>query len=257
LIIFRNNVFRFTYVRFYYKEVVHIINYFVNYIDVNFFNQNSPSPSKSSNIALLNEQDLSDALTKDIGSKSNTTVSAQMDNSANASPPMELTDTNNTTDTTVNVNLKSEPLNLMRTAKVKDGTTLLSITREYYNNVNITLLYIIIKANPNIKDIHHLRTNQEIIIPKITLETPLIKTSEDKYNIELGTFETISKAKKHYEDPILSSEKIKIISRKVSLKDTWYQVILEKYATRKDCLATVELLKEKDLLACFNNIKLN
>ena len=49
---------------------------------------------------------------------------------------------------------------------------------------------------------------------------------------------------------------IKIIPKKVSLKDTWYQVVLEKYATRKDSLATVELLKEKGLLACFNDINL-
>ena len=28
-------------------------------------------------------------------------------------------------------------------------------------------------------------------------------------------------------------------------KDTWYQIILEKYATRKDSLATIELLKDE------------
>ena len=55
----------------------------------------------------------------------------------------------------------------------------------------------------------------------------------------------------------MNREKIKIIPRKVSSIDTWYQVILEKDATRKDSLATIELLKEKGLLDCFNNIKLN
>jgi hypothetical protein len=169
---------------------------------------------------------------------------------------MELTDTNNTTATTVNVNSKSEPLNLMRTAKVQDGSTVFFITLKSYNNISTTLAYIIIKANPNIKDIHHLRTDQEIVIPRITLETPLIKISDNTYNIELGTFESISKAKKYYNVPILSGEKIKIIPRKVSLKDTWYQVILEKLATKKDSLTTVKLLKEKGLLACFNDINL-
>ena len=52
-------------------------------------------------------------------------------------------------------------------------------------------------------------------------------------------------------------EKITIVPRKVSLNDTWYQVIVEKNATKKDCLATVELLKEKGLIDCFNNYNLN
>ena len=269
----------------YYKAVIFVL--LILLISIIFliyrgdlFNQNSPSPSKNKNIALSKELNLSDTLGIDMGLEPNTSVSSQVNNLNKVYPAKELsaknnnisildirelqhktiTDkfaNNNTTSTTVNVNSKSKPLNLIQTAKVKEGYTLLSIAREYYNNVNITLLYIIIKANPDIKDINHLRTDQEIIIPKVTLETPLIKTSDDKYNIELGTFETISKAKNFYEDPILSREKIKIIPRKVSSKDTWYQVILEKHTQRKDCLATVELLKEKGLLACFNDIKLN
>jgi hypothetical protein len=54
----------------------------------------------------------------------------------------------------------------------------------------------------------------------------------------------------------LSGNKIKIIPKKVSLKDIWYQVVLEKYASKKDCLSTVELLKEEGLLACFNDLNL-
>jgi hypothetical protein len=86
---------------------------------------------------------------------------------------------------------------------------------EYYNNINTTLLYIIIKANPNIKGIHDLKANQEIIVPEITLETPLIKKTDDAYNIELGTFKTISEAEKYYyKEPIFSDNKIKIIPEK-------------------------------------------
>ena len=127
---------------------------------------------------------------------------------------------------------------------------------KYYNNVSTTILYIIIKANPKIKDVHYLTAEQKIVIPKITLETPLIKASNDSYNIELGTFKSISRAKKYYKAPVLSGEKITIVPRKISLKDTWYQVILEKLATKKDSLTTVKLLKEKGLLACFNDINL-
>ena len=188
----------------------------------NFFNQNSPEPSENRNIALSNEQNLTDTLATDVVLETNTAVSSQVNNLNKVYATKELSakknnisildirelqhktitdksDNKNSTVTNVNVNSKSEPLNLIQTAKVKDGSSLFNISREYYNNINIsiTLAYIIIKANPNIKDIHYLKTGQEIVIPKVTLETPLIKTSDNTYNIELGTFETISKAKKY------------------------------------------------------------
>jgi general secretion pathway protein A len=266
----------------YYKAAVFVL--FILLISVvflinrnGFLKQNNPEPSDNKNISLSNNQNLTDTLATDVVLETNTAVASQINHLDNVNLTKNLsTKSNNisildirelqhktitdrsanknSTIKDVNVNLKSEPLNLIRTAKVKDGSTLFLLTLEYYNNISTTLAYIIIKANPNIKNIHFLMTDQEIVIPRVTLETPLIKTSDNRYNIELGTFESINKAKKFSKETMLSGNKIKIIPKKVSLKDTWYQVVLEKDATKKDCLSTVELLKEKGLLACFNDI---
>lgn len=201
--------------------------------NLNKVNKNSQLTTISNNISILDIRELQHKAIPDNSSNQNSMV------------------------TNINVNSENEHLDLIQTTKVKNGSSLFAITKEYYNNINITLAYIIFKANPKIKNIHYLKADQEIIIPRVTLETPLIKTSDNTYNIELGTFISLSEAKKYHRSSLLSGEKVKIIPRKVSLKDTWYQLILEKNGTKKDSLATVEALKEKGMLICFTSMNSN
>ncbi len=147
--------------------------------------------------------------------------------------------------------------NIKFIAKAKNGSTIFNIARKHYKKANATLAYMIIKANPEITDINHIKINQKINIPEITVETPLIKSLDNTYIIEVGTFQSLEYAKKYYVEPLVSDKKIIINPILVSSNLTWYQVILEKFETREDGLAKIVLLKENGLLPCFKKTNLS
>jgi len=144
-------------------------------------------------------------------------------------------------------------LKIKDTATAISGTTIFKLTRQYYHSDHITHAYLIKKANPDIKSIHRINLDQHIIIPEINIETPLIKSQDNSYKIELGTFKSLKKVRKYFEEPVLADKQLKIIPVKVSSKDIWYRLILERFETKEEGLSTVYILKDKNLLPCFNN----
>jgi type II secretory pathway predicted ATPase ExeA len=134
-------------------------------------------------------------------------------------------------------------------AKKKD--CIFSLAQKYYHVANETLADFILQSNPEIANIHLIKVNQQINIPEITEESPIVQLPNHTYKIHLGTFLTKISAETYNHEPSLKGKRLEIIPLRVSPGETWYRVLAGKFYDRGDCLKVIATLKEKALLPIF------
>jgi len=178
------------------------------------------------------------------------TLKARINKSNKLIPPQQ-TDSNSPADSSGSNTKTRYAMKIKDTVTAQKGTTLFKLARQYYNSDNITFAYIIKKANPQIRDIHKIKLNQDIIIPVINCETPLIKIAKNSFNIDLGTFRSLKDINEYVSEPFFLDKEFKIVPVSVSSTEIWYRVILEKFKSKKEGLSVVLLLKEKGLIPYF------
>jgi len=137
---------------------------------------------------------------------------------------------------------------------VKKGETISQLTQKYYGMVNKTLIDFILDLNPEITNVHLIIVNQKIKIPNITEESLIIQSPDRTYKIHAGTFETPDNAKLYSDEPVFKGKKIEILPRKVSPRETWYRVVIEKFDNKNEALKMISLLKKNDLLPAFGGL---
>jgi general secretion pathway protein A len=155
---------------------------------------------------------------------------------------------------TAPLTLLSEEEPFMEIETIKRGQTVYSLTKKYYSAVNRTLMDLILDSNPEIKDVHLIRVDQKIKIPKITEESLIVKTPENTYKINAGTFQTPHPAKIYSDEQTLKGKKIEILPRNVSPHETWYQVVIGKFNSEDEVLKMIDFLKGKELLPAFGGL---
>ena len=134
-------------------------------------------------------------------------------------------------------------------AKKKD--CIFSLAQKYYRAANKTLADFILQSNPEISNIHLISVNQQIKIPDITDESPIIRLADDSYKIYLGTFSARISAGLYNREPSLDGKRLEIISFKVSPGETWHRIIAGKFDSKEECLKVIGLLRERALLPIF------
>jgi general secretion pathway protein A len=137
---------------------------------------------------------------------------------------------------------------------VKKGETISQLTQKYYGMVNKTLIDFILDLNPEITNVHLIIVNQKIKIPNITEESLIIQSPDRTYKIHAGTFETPDNAKLYSDEPVFKGKKIEILPRKVSPREIWYRVVIEKFDNKNEALKMISLLKKNDLLPAFGGL---
>ena len=135
-----------------------------------------------------------------------------------------------------------------QTVRVEEGWTLSSVAQRYFSGINPSLLDVMLEANPEITDIHLIFSGQEIKIPHITEEALLLRGSNNRYQIYLGTFATPQEARRYKDEPALKKKSLKVFSRRVSRQQAWYRVLAGPYRTREEALESIQTLKAKKLL---------
>jgi LysM repeat protein len=155
---------------------------------------------------------------------------------------------------TVPLTLQSEEEPFMEIETIRRGQTIYSLTKKYYSAANRTLMDLILDSNPEIKDVHLIRVDQRIKIPKITDESLIVKTPENTYKINAGTFQTPHPAKIYSDEQTLKGKKIEILPRNVSPHETWYQVVIGKFDSEDEVLEMIDFLKGKELLPAFGGL---
>ena len=138
-----------------------------------------------------------------------------------------------------------------RIVSVKKGWTLSLLAQQYYNNVNPTLVDLILESNPQITDLNRIFVNQQIKIPSITEELLLIQTPGQNYKIHLGTFNDEQFVHSLKNNLVLKGKTFEVVPRKVSPQDTWLRVLAGEFKTREESLRAIRALRQQDLLPAF------
>jgi general secretion pathway protein A len=137
---------------------------------------------------------------------------------------------------------------------VEKGQTLSLLAQKYYHTVNTTLLAIILDFNPEIINANLIMVGQKIKIPEMTEELLIMLSTDHTYKIHLGTFQNPKFVRFYRNESALKGKTIEIFLRKVSLRETWYRVVVGPFGHTDDCLRVIDQLKEKGLLPVFGGI---
>jgi type II secretory pathway predicted ATPase ExeA len=140
------------------------------------------------------------------------------------------------------------------TITVEKNDSLSSLGRKYFHAMNETLFDLILESNPQIKNVHLINVNQQITIPEIKGESPIIASMDHSFKIHLGTFSDAQAVRKYEKEPVLMGKEIEIIPRKVSPVETWYRITVGKYGDKDECLEVIALLRKKGLLPVFEGV---
>ena len=151
--------------------------------------------------------------------------------------------------------MNAEPLDALRKEDSSDkivtaakNNCISILAKRHYNRTNLTIFSLILDANPSITDVNLILINQPIKIPEITKNSLIVEKPDGSCRIYLGTFETPDAAKRYQYEAILKEKEINVIPRKVSPRETWYRVEVNKIKSRDECLQVINALQQKGLL---------
>ena len=128
------------------------------------------------------------------------------------------------------------------------GGTLYSLSKEYYQEANPTLIDHILISNPAITDIHHVPANLKIRVPEIREESLLFQSSNGSWKVHLGTFVNMETARRYKDESLLKGKEIELIERRVSPETSWQRVIAHSFESKEEGLKTIQELSKKGLL---------
>ncbi len=138
-----------------------------------------------------------------------------------------------------------------RIVSVRKGWTLSLLALQYYNNVNPTLIDLILEFNPQITDLNRIFVNQQIKIPSIIEELFLIQAPNQSYKIYLGTFSDEQFGHSFRKTLVLKGKTLEVVPRKVSPQDTWFRVFAGEFKTKEESLRAIQALIQQGLLPAF------
>jgi general secretion pathway protein A len=138
-----------------------------------------------------------------------------------------------------------------RVVSIRQGWTLNSLTQQYYQATNPTLIALVLEFNPEITNLNRIYVDQKIKIPTVTEEMFLRPIPGNGQKIFLGTFSNERSIDPLRNDPTLKGKKLEIVPRKVSPGETWLEVLAGEYPSREAALKALQSLRRKDLLPAF------
>jgi general secretion pathway protein A len=139
----------------------------------------------------------------------------------------------------------------MESIIVKKGQSISRLAQQYYGGSNITRTDLILDSNPEITNANLISVNQKVRIPKITVESLIVKSSDRTYKINVGTFWSPKFAEIYRNEPSLRGKEIDIVAKKAAPNETWYRVVVGKFNSEDDALKVISILRDKKLLPLF------
>jgi general secretion pathway protein A len=137
-----------------------------------------------------------------------------------------------------------------RRIMVKRGNNLSSLSVQYYGKFNESLVDLISRYNPSIKDLDLIMVDQVIQLPVLAEET-LLTSGPDGFGIILGTFRDQEQAGRFKVEPALKGKKVILEPRRGSRRGTWVRVEAGNYGSKEEALAALKTLRTKKLLPFF------
>lgn len=158
--------------------------------------------------------------------------------------------------------LSSAPLNApaaarpeirVESATAKAGETLRSLSLAYYKFSNTTVLDYLLQFNPEIEDPDLVKANQKIFIPQVEDQSLILEARDGTCQLHLGTFLDPRFAENYRTEPALQGKRLEVLPRKFRSGQTWYRAVAAGFASREECLQTIQALKAKSLLPLLKN----
>ena len=138
-----------------------------------------------------------------------------------------------------------------RTVSVKQGENISSLAKQYYNALNLTLLDFILEFNPHIVDLNRISIGQRIHLPAITPHLLLNKSSEQSYQIRLGTFDDRRKVEVYKNIPVLKNKNFEVVERRISPKVSWFRITAGDFKSEEEGLEAIQALRTQGQLPAF------
>jgi len=139
-------------------------------------------------------------------------------------------------------------------AKEKD--CLSDLARKHYGSATLSLLDMILAWNPEITNANLIEVDQRIKMPNITEESLMIRPHDGSYKIHVGTFWSPGESEVFRNETSLKGREVEIIPTKVAPEETWYRVMIGKFASEQEALKTIHDLRQKGLLPWLQGISL-
>jgi type II secretory pathway predicted ATPase ExeA len=182
-------------------------------------------------------------------SVSKTATAASSEGNQTATIPSEVTDSPKPSVASARTEIRYK-----RIVDIGQGANLSSLILNNYNQVNTTLMDIIMAFNPEIANPNLILINQKIRIPEITESNLIAESSHGNIKAHLGTFPTRQEALKYKNFINITDKEIEIIPRNISPDEIWFRVMAGPFTNEEDCLKTIQVLRRKGLLPVFGKI---
>ena len=134
---------------------------------------------------------------------------------------------------------------------VEKGETLYSILRKHYDHANTSLLDYILLVNPEVSDLHSLKSGCQIRIPALSEESLIRQSSGGDFQVHLATFAKKELAEKFKKPGTLEGRTVRVESFRVSSSEIWYRVFAAGYKSREEALKAAMGLRKNGLLPIF------
>jgi len=137
-----------------------------------------------------------------------------------------------------------QDLKIKQTATVQKGDTIFSLARKYYHSDNRTIIDLILKANPQIKDSSIIKPVERVKIPEINESALILKSGDNDYAIHLATYANPAAAGMYQNEPLLKDCRVETVAPRKG----FYRIVAGPFKSRDECLNMIEQLKKKKLL---------
>ncbi|MEI7636652.1 MAG: AAA family ATPase [Syntrophus sp. (in: bacteria)] len=145
----------------------------------------------------------------------------------------------------------NKEIQLTESIIVKTGQSISRLAEKHYGMSNISINDLILDSNPEITNANLISVNQKVRMPKITEGNMIVQSSDRTYKINVGTFPVPKFAELYRSEPLLRGKEIEIVARKATPKETWYRVVVGKFASEDEALKVISILKDRNLLPLF------
>jgi len=112
-------------------------------------------------------------------------------------------------------------------------------------------LDFILESNPHIVDLNRISIGQQIHLPAITPHLLLNKSSEQSYQIRLGTFDDRRKIEVYKNMPALKNKNFEVVERRISPKVSWFRIMAGDFKSEDEGLETIQALRTQGQLPAF------
>jgi len=143
--------------------------------------------------------------------------------------------------------MEEKPSTLVR---VKEGDTLTKLSIEIYGRNDSTILDMISRHNPDLKDINRISVGQEILFPSLPG-----KNEEARYTVQIGSFEDFKSAQDQFQKLIRGGNETYILP--IIGKDQGFRVTLGSFQNRSEAEQFALNLIKKQISGSVEVIKIN